>query len=1334
MANAQLPPSLTPRFELHKVAGEGSSGTVFHVVRKRDGRALALKIFNDAALFTKERAVLSRLRDAGSPMLADAGETPVPFTAIAWKEGTPLGKGLGSTKGIKKEKPNASAWPVLRDVARDLATLHEAGLVHGDVKPDNVIVRERNGERTSASLIDLGLAHAHEESARGGTPRFAAPELLAGNGTAASDVYAFALLARELRVDAPWLAALLVEQPHSRPSARWICSRIERELGLEDVSRASFDRIRIEHAYLRAHAHQIDARRPIASELTGKARTLLEEAMEFLPEGQGEVARLSPNRLARFVAQVTGIVDLDRSFDESALVLRLFSLLERGSLGGVTLAELLATHTAPTASTKRHDTSLRHNEENALSRVEALLRTPDEETLLRSEEEIARMAEPFETEVFVTADALQRRGELGRAALVARAGKSRRTIILLAEMLRRLGEVDEAGALTRRLVDDDVVGDDARAILGRIAWDARDLDAADALLADAAGSRASEVRALVLTSRARYEEALEVANVAKRGEEQPAQRARLEAIAGYVHHACGRVRESLEAFERAARYARDAASPIEEANYLTGVAAAACDLGRVELALTTSRRAALLWEKLGRDELAARAWLTQASTYALLDRLLEVEEACDLVETLGKRDARARAYAAFALVDTLGARLGEGASASRERARSLLREIQPLLEDDASDRLRLAARTIRFSDTALEETTIPAFDRWSPEAPVGPRLEWWGSRIARAIAANDVHEGTRLVSEVRALVSQGGEVYARRFAFTHARAMAERIGDAETARLFATEVSELERHLVAESPSDMRPSFAMASSGDSSWSRRESSTDFHPEQIRQLETLIRSLVVGERISTIAGRILDALILWTGVERGLVLLPTPTGELVPRVARNIARADLTQDQIKLSMGLARRALETRTIVSATDAFATLGDLHASVHALELRSVLAVPLLARGEALGVVYLDDRTRRGAFGEKERAWVELVSVVASATIADARERLRLRRSLQKEAQATKLLQKTLEERELELSTVRATLHEAEKVTRFPYDAIIGRSPAMLRLFALVDRITTSDVPVLIVGESGTGKELVARAIHANGARKKKAFVSENCGALPETLLESTLFGHVKGAFTGATSSRAGLFEVAHGGTLFLDEVAEMPIALQSKLLRVLQEGEVHPVGGERTIRVDVRILAATHKNLEEMVRARTFREDLYYRLHVMELRVPPLREHREDIPELVAHFIAKYKPNTRLKRRALDRLTAHTWPGNIRQLENEIRRALVLADDDIDLTHLSDDVLGRAQREPTTLRLRIDALERDLLVQALERANGNQSQAARELGISRFGLQKMVKRLGIS
>jgi transcriptional regulator with GAF, ATPase, and Fis domain len=246
----------------------------------------------------------------------------------------------------------------------------------------------------------------------------------------------------------------------------------------------------------------------------------------------------------------------------------------------------------------------------------------------------------------------------------------------------------------------------------------------------------------------------------------------------------------------------------------------------------------------------------------------------------------------------------------------------------------------------------------------------------------------------------------------------------------------------------------------------------------------------------------------------------------------------------------------------------------------------------------------------------------------------------------------------------------------------IVGTSGAMAKVYDLIERVLPSHFPVLIQGESGTGKELVARALHKYGPRKDKPFVSDNCAAIPETLLESELFGHKKGSFTGAVGDRKGHFETANYGTIFLDEIGDMSPAMQTKMLRVLQDGEVRPVGGDRVIHVDVRVIAASNKDLRDLVAKKQFREDLYFRLNVITIFLPPLRERKEDIPLLMEHFLKRAATetgrNVTVTAAALKALQKHRWPGNVRELENEIRRGVALCDDTIDVSDLSPEVRG--------------------------------------------------------
>jgi DNA-binding NtrC family response regulator len=305
----------------------------------------------------------------------------------------------------------------------------------------------------------------------------------------------------------------------------------------------------------------------------------------------------------------------------------------------------------------------------------------------------------------------------------------------------------------------------------------------------------------------------------------------------------------------------------------------------------------------------------------------------------------------------------------------------------------------------------------------------------------------------------------------------------------------------------------------------------------------------------------------------------------------------------------------------------------------------------------------------------------------------------------------------------------------------LIGRSAAMVRLYREVARASASDATVLIYGESGSGKELVARAIHAYSPRKERPIVSVNCGALTETLLESELFGHIRGAFTGADTNRKGLFEQASGGTIFLDEISEVSPRMQAQLLRVLQEGEVKPVGSSETRGVDTRVVAATNRDLSEMVKAGTFREDLLYRIMVVVIEVPPLRERRDDVPLLAQHFLARHGTTQKkeIDVEALDALVAYDWPGNVRQLENTIARALALTPGDrITLDDLPEEIRvheALAEGETTEGQRGEEGIQtlsersRDYALEVLERCGGNKSKAAELLGIDRKTLYRMLK-----
>ena len=337
-------------------------------------------------------------------------------------------------------------------------------------------------------------------------------------------------------------------------------------------------------------------------------------------------------------------------------------------------------------------------------------------------------------------------------------------------------------------------------------------------------------------------------------------------------------------------------------------------------------------------------------------------------------------------------------------------------------------------------------------------------------------------------------------------------------------------------------------------------------------------------------------------------------------------------------------------------------------------------------------------------------------------------------------VLQKAVERERLKAENRRL---KEELKREFSFSNIVSRNPRMMEIFELIRKVSGFKTTVLIMGESGTGKELIARALHYQSRRKNASFVAVNCGAIPHTLLESELFGHVRGAFTDASTDKTGLFEQAHGGTLFLDEIGEMPLSLQVKLLRVLQDEEIRPVGSSTVKKVDVRVISATSKQLEQEVSEGRFREDLYFRLNVLGIILPPLRERTEDIPLLVDHFLAKFgvmfgKEEVRLSQDALRTLVGYHWPGNVRELENCIERGLLLCEgNQLDVESLPDNLRGKSNgnaavgipSDSFSIKKAEEILERELIRRALEKTGGNRTHAARLLEISHRSLLYKLK-----
>ncbi|NLJ26616.1 MAG: sigma-54-dependent Fis family transcriptional regulator [Deltaproteobacteria bacterium] len=352
----------------------------------------------------------------------------------------------------------------------------------------------------------------------------------------------------------------------------------------------------------------------------------------------------------------------------------------------------------------------------------------------------------------------------------------------------------------------------------------------------------------------------------------------------------------------------------------------------------------------------------------------------------------------------------------------------------------------------------------------------------------------------------------------------------------------------------------------------------------------------------------------------------------------------------------------------------------------------------------------------------------------------------LSKPAKSDEILLVLKRAEEMMLLRAENDLLRSQLKERYCFDKIIGKSEPMQAIYRMIERVARTDSTILITGESGTGKELIANAVHYNSERKDKPFIPINCGAIPEELLESELFGHEKGSFTGAYREHLGRFELAHQGTIFLDEIGEMSPKLQVKLLRFLQEKKFERVGGARTIQVDTRIVAATNKDLEKMVSAGSFREDLFYRLNVIPIRVPPLRERIEDIPLLIQHFLKQHSqkkdiPLKRISKAALSAMQAYSWPGNVRELENAIERLVILTEgDEIQMEDLPQR-MAQMQAKPSfstigiegggiDLKGTLEELENSLILEALKKAGGVKNQAAKLLGLNRTTLIEKMKK----
>jgi len=497
--------------------------------------------------------------------------------------------------------------------------------------------------------------------------------------------------------------------------------------------------------------------------------------------------------------------------------------------------------------------------------------------------------------------------------------------------------------------------------------------------------------------------------------------------------------------------------------------------------------------------------------------------------------------------------------------------------------------------------------------------------------------------------------------------------------------------------------------GDERGAEAENSHVAELAGLRQLYEFSQRLMDIKDLHELLGALLDAVIEVTHAGKGFVIL---LDEAEPRVAvaRNVAQQNIPDAVRQLSDSILAKVIETRRPLIVSDALNdTMFRGAESVMNLRLCSVMCAPLIAQGQLLGLLYVGNDNVVNLFEETSLDVLTVFSGQASLILQNAL-----------------LLDQLKSDRD----------HMKEQLETRRFGDIIGTSPVLLDVFRKVEKVAGTDISIMITGETGTGKELIARELHRRSGRGSGPFIVVNCGAIPENLMESELFGHVRGAFTGAVATRVGKFQAANGGTLFLDEIGELPLQLQVKLLRALQERTVTKVGDTKAERVDIRVLAATHRNLEEAIKSGQFREDLYYRLNVVNLHLPPLRDRGDDLAVLAKFLLDKYTKEFGSKVKgftpnALIAINKYDWPGNVRQMENRIKKAIVLCDktligpEDLDLS-------PEAISPILTLTQAREEFQRRYILEVLERNNGNRTKTARDLGVDPRTIFRYLEREG--
>jgi transcriptional regulator with GAF, ATPase, and Fis domain len=1454
--------ALPARYEALGQLGAGGGGEVWAVRDRQTHSRLALKVLSEGAsehemaALVREAVALSGLEGLGVPRVVRFGRLPGSGRPYLVRE---MVEGQSLEQLMHGGAPSERILSALATAAEQLTLVHRAGFFHGDIKPANIIVADDG----RATLVDLGLSAPWREQgahASGLTPKYAAPELLAGGPlTVRAEIYALGVALRdtvergEQSLDADRIAALLtvaqratsVEPGLRHPSADEFATALRSAARLEAVHQQydfsmTWPIVGIDSTASRLHqlVLSLEPGRLLAlrgKSGAGKSVLLRRLAWSLGVEGRslvwldaGAEARDVELELAAHGHETSTLVLVDDAAAlDPAAASALRAALPRGalivavgSLAGRDADQVfqvppLAEHVA-TDLLKRAIPSLT---EAAISKLyRAADGRPGE--LRRFVALLAHKAvaseEDIESLVF---------GERDTRDSVPPGDPLPRALALLAR-----GRYSAA----REALDEVALGDPliiavARARLSVGLGDARGAFAAlEGVRADAEARTGSpEQKAWTVwlarahISLAEYQKALELLALVR--DEPGSLGAEALAFEGLALTHLDDQEAAKRALEQAIDTAREAADPRVQAVALTGLGLVLQRGDELEQAEQVYNRAVACAQTAGDASTLGTVQLNLAVLLKIKGDIARAIEHFEAAVDMGRRSGR-RATVRIALLQLANMDLDLGRLArARSSIDALLEQQNTLPPSQAAQLTGLEA--MLYARTGELQKSVEAYRRCAAAfEAIGSGVDGAEARLEGVLAATQVepvdppalhteierakgqlgdgaaHRHLVLLAEARVLLAAGREPEAREaldqgllaakeshqrdwvWRILAARAeLEEAAGQKLMARRDRVEAVTVLEEIGARLPRDLREVFWNDRPRKDLRAQVEQSighaqTQFAPvafdlssisspisaftqtpleQRLARLLEINRDLLGELDLDKLTAKVVEGAVDLVRAERGFVILADASGELT--VHSSSARPG-DEEHERFSRSIAEEVIETREPIvtkSARNDARMLG--YQSVHQMAIESVACVPITARLQRpIGALYVETRRRPGRDFEREiptlRAFADQVALaIETARLINENKRRadelsELNVALEK---AQQRLKETLGERTERLRETRKKLRETRDTLygHFGYQGAVGRSDAMRHCFELIERVKETDVPVLITGESGTGKEVLARAIHRGSNRAKMPFLGVNCGAIPEHLLESELFGHVRGAFTGADRDRKGLLRDAKAGTVLLDEIGEMPHKMQAGLLRVLQERKVRPVGGSEEEAIDCRFLFATHRNLERLVKENRFREDLYYRINVVEIPLPSLRERIDDIPLLVDHFLgifaARYKRDRRsLTREALNKLCTYDWPGNVRQLEHVLLNAWIMSDEpevdteDIDLPTVSFEAEAPAAGSPSApapaAHVAPDSnknqslsshrrSERERIIEALEACNWNRVKAAELSGIPR-------------